>query len=91
MISTINAVVIQRTVYPNIREARLRFTSITGWISSGPLHGSLIALIKVLLNFFYNGSMTFGIGETVNLIGSLLYVASSVSFTINAVVILNQR
>ena len=44
----------------------------------GPLHGSLIALIKVLLNFFYNGSMTFGIGETVNLIGSLSFMLPAV-------------
>ena len=46
----------------------------------GPLHGSLIALIKVLLNFFYNGSMTFGIGETVNLIGSLSFMLPAVLY-----------
>ena len=40
----------------------------------GPVYGSFIAIIKILLNFVYNGSMTYGIGETVNLIGSLSFM-----------------
>ena len=44
----------------------------------GPVYGSFIAIIKILLNFVYNGSMTYGIGETVNLIGSLSFMLPAV-------------
>lgn len=46
----------------------------------GPVHGSMIALIKVLLNFLLKGPVTFGIGETVNLIGSLSFMLPAVLY-----------
>lgn len=40
----------------------------------GPIYGVYVACIKILLNFLLNGTTTFGIGELVNLIGSMSYV-----------------
>lgn len=46
----------------------------------GPLYGGYIAVIKILLNFILNGTITFGIGEFVNLLGSLCYVLPAVLY-----------
>lgn len=53
---------------------------ILGGYLLGPLYGSYIAIIKVALNFVFNGTTTFGIGELVNLIGSLSFMLPAVWF-----------
>ncbi len=40
----------------------------------GPMYGVYVSCSKILLNFLLNGTTTFGIGEIVNLIGSISYV-----------------
>ncbi len=42
--------------------------AIIGAIVMGPIAGALVELIKVLLNFILNGTMTGGIGELANLL-----------------------
>ena len=51
---------------------------ILGGYLLGPLYGAYIAIVKVALNFVLNGTTTFGIGETVNLIGSLSFMLPAV-------------
>lgn len=51
---------------------------ILGGFIMGPLNGSLIALIKVILNLALNGTSTAGIGELANLIYSLAYMLPAV-------------
>ena len=50
---------------------------ILGGYLLGPLYGAYIAIVKVALNFVLNGTTTFGIGETVNLIGSFKFHVTS--------------
>ncbi|MCH4889905.1 ECF transporter S component [Acidaminobacter sp. JC074] len=42
--------------------------AVIGAIVMGPLAGALVELVKVLLNFILNGTMTGGIGELANLL-----------------------
>lgn len=53
---------------------------ILGGYLLGPVAGAAIAFIKVALNFVLNGTATFGIGELVNLIGSLSFMLPAVWF-----------
>lgn len=53
---------------------------ILGGFLMGPLYGSYVALTKVLLNFLFDGSSTAGVGELVNLIGSLSFMLPAVWF-----------
>ena len=53
---------------------------ILGGYLLGPLYGAYIAIVKVALNFVLNGTTTFGIGETVNLIGSLSFMLPAVFY-----------
>lgn len=51
-----------------------------GGFLMGPLYGSAVALIKVLLHFVLHGTTTMGVGELANLIGSLAYVVPASLF-----------
>ena len=51
---------------------------ILGGFIMGPVDGMLIAVIKVVLNLFINGTTTAGIGELANLIYSLGYMLPAV-------------
>ncbi len=51
---------------------------ILGGFIMGPVSGSLIAVIKVVLNLLLNGTTTAGIGELANLIYSLGYMLPAV-------------
>ena len=52
-----------------------------GTFAMGPLAGAAIELVKILLNFFINGTTTAGVGEVANfLIGCALVVPAG-SFT----------
>lgn len=51
---------------------------ILGGFLLGPLYGSYIVFVKIALNFILNGTTTFGIGELVNMIGSLAYMLPAV-------------
>lgn len=53
---------------------------ILGGYLLGPVYGAAIAFVKVALNFVLNGTSTFGIGELVNLIGSLSFMLPAVWF-----------
>lgn len=51
---------------------------ILGGFIMGPVDGTLIAVIKVVLNLLINGTTTAGIGELANLIYSLGYMLPAV-------------
>lgn len=52
-----------------------------GAFTLGPIAGIIIELIKILLNFVLNGTMTGGIGELANfLIGSALVVPAAIIY-----------
>ncbi len=51
---------------------------VLGGFIMGPLNGSLIAVIKIILNFLLNGTSTAGVGEIANLIYSLGYMLPAV-------------
>lgn len=51
---------------------------ILGGFIMGPVNGALIAVIKIVLNFLFNGTSTAGVGEIANLIYSLGYMLPSV-------------
>ena len=51
---------------------------VLGGFIMGPLNGSLIAVIKIVLNFLLNGTSTAGVGEIANLIYSLGYMLPAV-------------
>ena len=45
---------------------------IIGGFLMGPVYGVMVAAIKILLNFVFNGTTTAGIGELANFLGSVL-------------------
>lgn len=45
-----------------------------GGFALGPLAGVMIECIKILLNFFINGSITYGVGEIANLAVGIVFV-----------------
>ena len=47
---------------------------IIGGFLMGPVYGVMVAAIKILLNFVFNGTTTAGIGELANFLGSVMYV-----------------
>lgn len=51
---------------------------ILGGFIMGPLAGSAIVLIKILLNLVFNGTTTMFVGEAMNLLLSLCYMLPSV-------------
>lgn len=51
---------------------------ILGGYMMGPLAGFMIILIKIVLNFAFNGTATAGIGELANFIYSVAYMLPSV-------------
>lgn len=51
---------------------------ILGGFIMGPVNGSFVSLIKILINFALNGTTTFGIGELANLLYSLGYMLPAV-------------
>ena len=54
---------------PNFYEIDLSEVPVLiGCFSMGPLAGALIELIKIILNFVINGTMTAGVGEAANFI-----------------------
>ena len=57
---------------------------IIGTLALGPVAGVFIELIKILLNFVLNGTVTFGVGEAANfLIGCSLIVPMGVIYQKN--------
>ena len=52
-----------------------------GTFAMGPLAGAAIELVKILLNFFINGTTTAGVGEVANfLIGCALVVPAGIIY-----------
>lgn len=51
---------------------------ILGGFIMGPVNGSLVSLIKILINLALNGTTTFGIGETANFLYSVGYMLPAV-------------
>ena len=52
-----------------------------GTFAMGPLVGAVIELVKILLNFFINGTTTAGVGEVANfLIGCALVVPAGIIY-----------
>lgn len=51
---------------------------ILGGYMMGPLAGFMIILIKIVLNFILNGTVTMGIGELANMICSISYMLPAV-------------
>ena len=57
---------------------------IVGALALGPIAGVLIELIKIMLNFLINGTLTAGVGELANfLIGSALVVPAAMIYKKN--------
>lgn len=55
-----------------------------GCFSMGPLAGALIELVKIILNFVINGTMTAGVGEVANfIIGCSLCVPAGIIYKKN--------
>ena len=55
-----------------------------GCFSMGPLAGALIELVKIILNFVINGTMTAGVGEAANfIIGCSLCVPAGIIYKKN--------
>lgn len=51
---------------------------ILGGFLLGPLAGTMIILVKIIMNFILNGTTTMGIGELANMFGSLSYMLPAV-------------
>lgn len=51
---------------------------ILGGYLLGPLAGTMIVLVKIIMNFILNGTETMGIGELANMLGSLSYMLPAV-------------